>query len=137
MKNKEDNLGRGSYKLPDPWLDSLKPICGIIRPTSSFSRPSKKLIKQTTTYLQRASSPIYDNSRFLSNNQNSSVQLEASDYNQDISTTLGKDIFKKNFKRQNSAVGLSLSRNISTKKPSSLESLLIVKHAEYSNSFKR
>ena len=36
------HLGPGVYKLPDPWLESTKPVCGIVRPTSCFKSTSRK-----------------------------------------------------------------------------------------------
>ena len=54
-----------SYTLPDPWIKSLQPVCGVIRPTSSFSTLSKKPYRSRTTYLERASSPIYDANRSI------------------------------------------------------------------------
>ena len=36
------HLGPGYYELFDPWMKILEPVCGIVRPTSSFARSHKR-----------------------------------------------------------------------------------------------
>ena len=52
--------GPGSYKIPDPWAKSLEPVCGFIRPTSSFSTAYRDDVVRTntTSYLERACTPV-------------------------------------------------------------------------------
>ena len=55
------HLGPGCYKLSDPWQKNLEPVCGIVRPTSSFARLYKnecRSKKPTSSYVERASSPV-------------------------------------------------------------------------------
>ena len=36
------HLGPGYYKLSDPWMRNLVPVCGIVRPSSSFATSYRK-----------------------------------------------------------------------------------------------
>ena len=43
------HLGPGYYELPDPWKRNLLPVCGTVRPTSSFAKSYKKDIRRNDT----------------------------------------------------------------------------------------